>query len=134
MSKLRVGFIGAGGMADAHLAGLTDTGVFPDIEIAAFCDVVLERAQAQFIPEAGTATEVTAMNFHAVRNHPSFTPEGVAANFVTNGRPPVGGAPFSDPCIDDFGNPAGVAVNFRESVGFDIPHNIFFVTLREVIR
>lgn len=47
MSTLRLGFIGAGGMADAHLAGLTDKNVFPDVEIAAFCDVVLERAQAQ---------------------------------------------------------------------------------------
>lgn len=47
MSKLRLGFIGAGGMADAHLKGLTDGSRFPDVEIAAFCDVVLERAQAQ---------------------------------------------------------------------------------------
>lgn len=45
--KLRIGFIGAGGMADAHLKGLSDAALFPDIEIAAFCDVVLERAQAQ---------------------------------------------------------------------------------------
>ncbi len=47
MSKLRVGFIGAGGMADAHLKGLADANLFPDVEIAAFCDVVLERAKAQ---------------------------------------------------------------------------------------
>lgn len=46
MKKLRVGFIGAGGMADAHLKGLV-TEKFEDIELAAFCDVVLERAQAQ---------------------------------------------------------------------------------------
>lgn len=47
MSQLRIGFIGAGGMADAHLKGLSDAGLFPDVEIAAFCDVVLERAQGQ---------------------------------------------------------------------------------------
>lgn len=47
MSKLRIGFIGAGGMADAHLKGLSNPDLFPDVEIAAFCDVVLERAQAQ---------------------------------------------------------------------------------------
>lgn len=47
MKKLRVGFIGAGGMADAHLKGLGNPELFPDIEIAAFCDVVLERAQGQ---------------------------------------------------------------------------------------
>ncbi|MCA1597099.1 MAG: Gfo/Idh/MocA family oxidoreductase [Chloroflexi bacterium] len=46
MDKLRVGFIGAGGMADAHLKGLV-TDRFADVQIAAFCDVVLERAQAQ---------------------------------------------------------------------------------------
>ncbi len=46
MKKLRVGFIGSGGMADAHLKGLA-TEQFDDIQIAAFCDVVLERAQAQ---------------------------------------------------------------------------------------
>lgn len=46
-NKLRLGFIGSGGMADAHLHGLANAELFPDIEIAAFCDVVLERAQAQ---------------------------------------------------------------------------------------
>ena len=46
MKKLRVGFIGSGGMADAHLKGLVAP-QFEDIEIAAFCDVVLERAQGQ---------------------------------------------------------------------------------------
>ena len=46
MDKLRVGFIGAGGMADAHLKGLASS-QFSDVEIVAFCDVVLERAQAQ---------------------------------------------------------------------------------------
>jgi len=47
MKKLRVGFIGSGGMADAHLQGLGDAEKFPDVQIAAFCDVVIERAQAQ---------------------------------------------------------------------------------------
>ncbi|HEX8236714.1 MAG TPA: Gfo/Idh/MocA family oxidoreductase [Abditibacteriaceae bacterium] len=47
MKKLRVGFIGSGGMADAHLKGLSDAERFPDVQIAAFCDVVLERAQSQ---------------------------------------------------------------------------------------
>jgi predicted dehydrogenase len=47
MKKLRVGFVGSGGMADAHLKGLSDADRFPDVQVAAFCDVVLERAQAQ---------------------------------------------------------------------------------------
>jgi hypothetical protein len=72
-------------------------------------DKALEKAQASFIPEAGTATEIAAMNFHAVRNHPSFTPENVAANFVTNGRPKVAGAPLADPCVNDTGAATGVA-------------------------
>ncbi len=32
-------------------------------------DKSLEKAQALFIPETGTATEIAAMNFHAVRTH-----------------------------------------------------------------
>jgi predicted dehydrogenase len=47
MSKTRIGFIGAGGMADAHLNGLANAELFPDVEIVAFADVVLEKAQAQ---------------------------------------------------------------------------------------
>ena len=70
-------------------------------------DKSLETAQAQFIPEAGTAKEIAAMNFHAVREHPSFTPDGTPAPFITNGRPAVGGAPFSDPCVNDAGAAAG---------------------------
>lgn len=47
MKKLRVGFVGSGGMAEAHLKGLSQAELFPDVQIAAFCDVVLERAQGQ---------------------------------------------------------------------------------------
>ena len=47
MKNLRVGLVGSGGMADAHLKGLSNGELFPDVTIAAFCDVVLERAQAQ---------------------------------------------------------------------------------------
>jgi hypothetical protein len=71
-------------------------------------DKALEKAQAQFIPETGTTTEIAAMNFHAVRTHPSFTPENVPANFITNGRPKVAGAPLADPCVSDTGTVAGV--------------------------
>ncbi len=71
-------------------------------------DKSLETAQATFIPEGGDATEIAAMDFHAVRKHPSFTPEGIAADFITNGRPKVAGAPLADPCEDDTGAAAGV--------------------------
>lgn len=49
MKKLRIGFVGAGGMADAHLKGLVAP-AFEDIEIVAFCDAVLERAQEKAKP------------------------------------------------------------------------------------
>ena len=70
-------------------------------------DKSLVTAQAVFVPEGGTAKEIAAMNFHAVRTHPSFTPEGLAAPFITNGRPPAKGAPFADPCVNDSGGAAG---------------------------
>ncbi len=41
VEKVRVGFIGSGGMAEAHLRGLPS---FPEVEIAAFCDVVPAKA------------------------------------------------------------------------------------------
>jgi hypothetical protein len=69
-------------------------------------DKTLETAIAQQIPENGTALEQAAMAYHAVRNHPSLTPEGVVANFVLNGAPAQPGAPYADPCVDDNGNPA----------------------------
>lgn len=47
MKTLRIGFIGSGGMADAHLKGLSDSTQFPDVSLAAFCDIAIERAQAQ---------------------------------------------------------------------------------------
>jgi hypothetical protein len=62
---------------------------------------------AQPLPETGTAVEVAAMNYHAVRLHPSFKPNGTTGNFVTNGLPQVAGAPFADPCIDDAGHAIG---------------------------
>ena len=41
--SLRIGFIGIGGIAKRHLTNCKD---HPDVEIAAHCDVVLDRAQA----------------------------------------------------------------------------------------
>ncbi len=47
MKTLRIGFIGSGGMADAHLKGLADSALFPEVQLGAFCDIAIERAQAQ---------------------------------------------------------------------------------------
>lgn len=53
---------------------------------------------ANFLPDAGTATENVAMTFHEQASHATFTPTGAAATFPTNGRPRTPGAPFADPC------------------------------------
>ncbi|MET0649895.1 MAG: hypothetical protein ABW208_25075, partial [Pyrinomonadaceae bacterium] len=79
-------------------------------------DKHLETANAVAIPEPGTAAEQAAMAFHGVRNHASFTPEGLAATFITNGLPRKGeinqfgsqrGSPYADPCVDKTGTPVG---------------------------
>jgi hypothetical protein len=70
-------------------------------------DKHLETANAKKLPENGTGVEQAAMDFHAQRTHPSFKPDGTAGDFITNGAPPIAGAPYADPCIDDTGAPAG---------------------------
>ncbi|HEV2763119.1 MAG TPA: multicopper oxidase domain-containing protein, partial [Pyrinomonadaceae bacterium] len=67
----------------------------------------LITADAKAIPEDGTDTEKAAMTFHEQPSHPTFTPSGAPGSFITNGLPRKPGAPFADPCRDDFGNPAG---------------------------
>jgi len=79
------------------------------------------RARPVYFPEEGTDVEQAAMAFHAQRQHPSHAvlPGGrtVAANFILNGAPPVIGAPFHEPCIDDTGKrlTTGVVGNFFSS-------------------
>ncbi|HVF57402.1 MAG TPA: hypothetical protein VM934_14710 [Pyrinomonadaceae bacterium] len=77
-------------------------------------DKTLITVQANAVPEAGTFAEQTAMAFHAARTHASFTsdgsttlPGGAPAQFITNGKPGVKGAPFADPCVDDNGVAVG---------------------------
>ena len=67
MKKLRVGFIGSGGMADAHLKGLASD-KFPDVQIASFCDVVLERAQAQADKYPSHEPEAFSSPYEMIRN------------------------------------------------------------------
>src|SRR5579872_3591457 len=50
-SKVRVGIIGCGGMASAHLPGL---GKFEDVELVGFCDVSAEKAEARVAEHPGT--------------------------------------------------------------------------------
>jgi hypothetical protein len=58
-------------------------------------------AQAEELPETGTAVEIQAMVFHEAAQHPSCEPQGVctaSTQFLTNGRARAAGAPYSDPC------------------------------------
>ncbi len=64
-----------------------------------------DKLIAEQIPENGTPVEVETMKYHSTRNHPSFTPEGGAANFILNGLPPVSGGPFANPGIRLDGSP-----------------------------
>jgi len=73
----------------------------------------LLTAVAQAIPETGTATEIAAMQYHEQRLHPSFKPDGTPANFILNGLPRQPGAPYSEPCIDDNGNPKGTPRTYK---------------------
>ena len=80
------------------------------------------RAQGVFYPEDGTDLERVAMAFHAQREHLSPLPDGTLdpqKPFVVNGAPPVPGAPYNEPCVDDTGKPfyAGTAGNFFDGIG-----------------
>ena len=56
------------------------------------------------VAEEGTNVEQAAMAAHAVRKHPSHTPNGQPADFILNGQGPKPGAPFADPAVDIHGN------------------------------
>jgi len=83
-------------------------------------DKTLITAQANAIPEGGTESELAAMAFHSTRTHASFTADGsatlhngLAANFITNGRPAVKGAPFADPCVSNTGTAVGTPRTYK---------------------
>ncbi|HET7112889.1 MAG TPA: hypothetical protein VFI57_04560, partial [Pyrinomonadaceae bacterium] len=73
----------------------------------------LLTAIAQSIPETGSAAEIAAMVYHEQRLHPSFKPDGTAANFILNGLPRKPGAPFADPCISDTGAAIGTPRTYK---------------------
>lgn len=74
---------------------------------------------ADSLPETGTFLEREAMNFHATRNHPTYieplNPGDplLQGDFISNGLPPKPGAPFADPCEDDFGNATGDSIDYK---------------------
>ena len=73
----------------------------------------LITAIAVSIPETGSASEIAAMQYHEVRLHPSFKPDGTPANFILNGLPRKPGAPFADPCISDTGTAIGTPRTYK---------------------
>ncbi|HEX3253961.1 MAG TPA: hypothetical protein VHS05_31290 [Pyrinomonadaceae bacterium] len=73
----------------------------------------LITAIAVSIPETGSVSEVAAMQYHELRLHPSFKPDGTAANFILNGLPRKPGAPFADPCISDTGAAIGTPRTYK---------------------
>ena len=76
----------------------------------------LLTADARAVPESGTATELAAMQFHARRQHSSYTPSGAPADFIANGLPASAGAPFADPCVDDAGRAVGSPRLYKTAV------------------
>lgn len=88
-------------------------GTFSHVETRLDFSKELITAVAQSITETGTASEIAAMQYHEQRLHPSYKPDGTAANFITNGLPRKPGAPFADPCMDDNGNATGVARTYK---------------------
>jgi hypothetical protein len=83
----------------------------------------LEEVAAVQLAEAGEPVEQAAMAFHEQRFHPTCLPNGTCdagiqggtanVKFLANGLPRAQGAPYAEPCIDDFGNPVGVPRQFK---------------------
>jgi hypothetical protein len=109
-----------GGLPRHVIAG----GTFNEVHTRLDFSKTLLTADAYQVPETGTKWEEIAMKYHAERTHPTYTPEGVPAKFVTNGLPPQPGAPYADPCITDKGLPTGnkrhyKAADFQLDVTFN---------------
>lgn len=69
------------------------------------------------LPEEGTLVEKAGMKANATRAHASYLPDGDPGNFILNGLPPVPGAPFAEPGVDDAGNSV---INNRRYQGANI--------------
>jgi hypothetical protein len=95
--------------ADGYSAG--STAIVSVLEARLDLSKEFTKIKPFFYPEEGTDLEQAAMAYHAKRDHakrdhPSFISDEVgmaAGNFVLNGQPPVPGAPYNEPCIDDEG-------------------------------
>src|SRR4029078_9290876 len=88
-------------------------GTFTHVETRLDFSKELVTAVATKIAETGTAAEIAAMVYHEQRLHPSFKPDGTAANFILNGLPRKPGAPFADPCNSDTGTAIGTPRTYK---------------------
>ncbi|TAN43642.1 MAG: copper oxidase [Nitrospirae bacterium] len=81
-------------------------------------------AGSVFFRETGEPQEQNAMNAHAIRFHPSYTPEGNPSFYELNGLPPQQGAPYADPCRADNGEPTGLPRIYKMAdIQFDMVLN-----------
>jgi hypothetical protein len=112
-------------VADGGIPRHVITGGTADaVQTATNFDKVLLTATGSQLPEQGTLEERAAMAFHGPQPgvfHASYTPENVLAGFEVNGRPPVMGAPYADPCRGDLydggvGNFVGELRTYKASV------------------
>jgi hypothetical protein len=94
-----------GGLPRHTLAGYSAGGVTHEKLTRLTAEKHIKKAKPVYYPEEGTQLEKIAMAFHAVREHEThmISMDGMEseAKFVTNGAPPVPGAPYNDPCIGD---------------------------------
>jgi hypothetical protein len=72
------------------------------------------------LPEDGTAVEKVAMATHAQRTHKTVEPDGFAGTFTLNGLPPVSGAPYAAPDVDDQGNSNGTTTRRYKAAALQI--------------
>ena len=99
-------------------------GTFTHLETRLDFSKELVKAIAQAIPETGSTAEIAAMQYHEVRLHSSYKPDGTPANFILNGLPRKPGAPYADPCINDLGQAAGVPRTYKAAaIQFDMKLN-----------
>lgn len=96
-----------GGLRRHALAGYSAGGETHEKLDRLTAEKEIKKAKPVYYPEEGTRLERLAMAFHASRAHDTHKVgmDGIVspAKFVTNGAPPVPGAPYNDPCIDDRG-------------------------------
>src|SRR5690606_10272696 len=86
-----------GGLPRHALAGYSAGGITQEKLTRLTAEKHIKKAKPVYYPEEGTQLEKIAMAFHAVRVHETrmISMDGTEsdAKFVTNGAPPVPGAP-----------------------------------------